>query len=226
MKKNYLKIILAVLLCWTTVEANAQWSIGAKFGWTRTTADLSFTGRIDETFSPFDGFDASFPVRYEFNDWLAIRADLSFMKRDYQMDRNLHYLDPVFTRYYNNYLMLPVMTDFSFGGEKLRGHLLCGGFTGYWVEANVYGKTYWMTDYYIYFEEFNEKREFNAEDQRFTAGLIGGIGLSYDVVSNGGFDFDALYYYDLVSYHKGYAHLSDPRYLNTLSVTFGVYYKF
>ena len=37
---------------------------------------------------------------------------------------------------------------------------------------------------------------------------------------------DALYYYDFVSHHKGYSHLSDPRYLSTLSITLGVAFCF
>ncbi len=226
MKNNFIKAIVLVLLCWTAVEANAQWAIGAKFGPTWTTADRSFTGRIDETYSPSVGMDAGFLTRYNFNDWLAVRADLSIMLRSHRMDRNLNYLDPVYTEYRNIYAMLPVMADFSFGGAKLRGHLLCGGFAGYWLQADKYGKTYWMTDYYVYFNDFNEVREFNSEDQRFAAGLVSGIGLSWDVKDNGGFLLDALYYYDLVSHHKGYTHLNDPRYLNTLSVSIGCYYKF
>ncbi len=119
--------------------------------------------------------------------------------------------------------MLPVMADFSFGGEKLRGHLLCGGYAGYWLQADQKGKTYWMTDYYVYFNDFNEKREFNSEDQRFTAGVVDGIGLSFEATSHVAFSLESLYYYDLVSYHKGYTHLNDPRYLNTLSVSLGCY---
>jgi hypothetical protein len=226
MKKNYLKIIAVVLFCWTALEANAQWAVGAKFGPTWTTADRSYTGRIDETYSPSVGMDAGFLARYNFNDWLAVRADLSIMLRSHRMDRNLNYLDPVYTEYRNFYAMLPVMADFSFGGEKIRGHLLCGGFAGYWLQADQYGKTYWMTDYYVYFSDFDEKREFNREDQRFTAGVVGGIGLSFEATSHETFFLESLYYYDLVSYHKGYTHLNDPRYLNTLSVSIGCYYKF
>ncbi len=37
---------------------------------------------------------------------------------------------------------------------------------------------------------------------------------------------DTLYYYDFVSHHKGYPHLSDPRYLSTLSITLGVAFYF
>ena len=226
MKNTIIKAIVLVLMCWTAVEANAQWAVGAKFGPTWTTTDRSYTGRIDETYSPLIGMDAGFLTRYNFNEWLAVRADLSIMLRSHRMDRHLNYLDPVYTEYRNIYAMLPVMADFSFGGEKLRGHLLCGGFAGYWLQADQYGKTYWMTDYYVYFNDFDEKREFNSEDQRFTAGVVGGIGLSFEATSHETFFLESLYYYDLVSYHKGYTHLNDPRYLNTLSVSIGCYYKF
>ena len=226
MKNTIIKAIVLVLLCWTAVEAHAQWAVGAKFGPTWTTADRSYTGRIDETYSPSVGMDAGFMTRYSFNEWLAVRADLSIMLRSHRMDRNLNYLDPVYTEYRNIYAMLPVMADFSFGGEKLRGHLLCGGFAGYWLQADQYGKTYWMTDYYVYFNDFNEKREFNSEDQRFAAGVVGGIGLSFKANEHNVLFLESLYNYDLVSYHKSYAHLSDPRYLNTLSVILGFYYTF
>lgn len=230
MKKNYLKIIAVVLLCWTAVEANAQmnsrWTVGVKGGWNWTNIDRSNLGRIDETYSPLGNYDASLQVRYQLTDWLAVRADLGLTSRSFRMDRNLHYLDPVYTKYSNDYLMLPLMADFSFGGRKLRGHAYAGGFGGYWMEAWMEGKTYWMTDYYVYFDDFSERREFNREDQRLIAGAVGGLGLSYAFLDSTGagpvINLDALYYYDLVSHHKGYAHMSDPRYLNTLSLTLGL----
>ena len=83
-----------------------------------------------------------------------------------------------------------------------------------------------MTDYYVYFNDFNEIREFNREDARFCAGVTGGLGLSYDINDHWALNIEALYYYDLTSHHRGYANLRDPRYLNTLSVNFGVSYKF
>lgn len=234
MKNNIIKAIVLVLLCWTALEANAQmnskWTIGAKGGWNWTNISRSNMGRIDETYSPLGSSEYNFFAKYAFTDWLAIRADFGAMTRSYRMDRNLHYLDPVYTRYSNDYLMLPLMADFSFGGEKLRGHAYAGGFGTYWVSARVEGKTYWMTDYYVYFNDFKERREFNSEDQRFIAGAVGGLGLSYVFLSIPEMDMainlDALYYYDVVSHHKGYAHLSDPRYLNSLSITLGLAWIF
>lgn len=249
MKNNFIKAIVLVLFCWTAVEANAQvdskdnvniekgslpiqpdfnakWSIGMKIGPNWTSISQSNYGRIDETFSPLLSMDAGIQARYAFTDWLAIRADLSFMCRDYRMDRNLNYLDPVFTKNKNAFITLPIMADFSFGGKKLQGHAYCGGYGAYWAFAEKEGKTYWMTDYYVYFNDFNEQHKFNKEDQRLIAGAVGGFGLSYSffgIVSNKDvISIDVLYYYDLVSHHKGYPHLSDPRYLNTLSITFGL----
>ena len=253
MKINYLKIIAVVLLCWMTVAANAQvtseetgyfrskssvheqdfntkWSIGMKMGPNWTSISQSNFGRIDETYSPLMGMEAGLQARYACTDWLAIRADLSLMCRFYRMDRNLNYLDPVFTKHKNAFITLPIMADFSFGGKKLRGHAYCGGYGAYWAFAEREGKTYWMTDYYVYFEDFKESREFNSEDQRLIAGAVGGLGLSYSYLGIVGkrdvISIDVLYYYDLVNHHKGYAHLSDPRYLNTLSITLGLAFSF
>ena len=253
MKKIYLKLIAVVLLCWTAMGAqaqvaseekvnygkeslpihpdfNAKWSIGIKMGPNWTSISQSNLGRIDETYSPQNAIDAGIQFRYVFTDWLAIRADLSFMTRFYRMDRNLQYLDPVYTKYKNSFITLPIMADFSFGGKRLQGHTYCGGYGSYWAFAEREGKTYWMTDYYVYFEDFDESREFNREDQRLIAGVVGGLGLSYSFLGIVGkrdvISIDVLYYHDLVSHHKGYAHLSDPRYLNTLAVTLGLAFNF
>lgn len=217
---------MAILLCGTVITVNAQWSVGIKGGWDYTTIMRSNAGRIDESYSGFSGYDAGIQARYGFTDWFALRADLSFMRRSHRMDRNLNYLDPVFTNHHNYYLMLPILADFSFGGESVRGHAYAGGYAGYWLRERRVGRTYWMTDYYIYFNDFNEVRGFTNEDVRFCAGLIGGLGISYKLDDHWGINLDALYYYDLVSHRRSSSYLRDPRYLNTLSITFGATYQF
>lgn len=219
-------LCIAMLLCITALTASAQWSVGVKGGWDRTTITRSDAGRIDESYIGFSGFDAGIQARYGFTEWFALRADLSLMRRSYRMERNLNYLDPVFTNHHNYYLMLPVLADFSFGGESFRGHAYAGGYMGCWLRERRIGTTYWMTDYYVYFNDFDEVREFTSEDNRFCAGLVGGLGLSYKLDDHWGINLDALYYYDLTSHHRSSEHLRDPRYLNTLSVTFGASYIF
>lgn len=206
-------------------EQASPWAIGLRGGWTSTTISRYDGGRMDEAYSALGGFEAGIQGRYTVNPWLALRAHLSFMQRDHRMDRNLNYLDPVYTKHRNDYLVLPVMADFSFGGEVVRGHLLAGAYAGYWLDDHRKGTTYWMTDYYVYFEDFEDTREFTDEDIRLTAGAVFGAGLSYSIDSRWELGLDALYYYDLTSHHHGYDNVADPRYLNTLSLTFNIHYK-
>ena len=225
-KQHFKALLLVALLFGTAMTAAAQWSLGVKGGWDYTTITRSDAGRIDESYIGYSGFDAGLQARYGFTDWFALRTDLSLMRRSHRMERNLDYLDPVFTNHHNYYLMLPVMADFSFGGESFRGHALAGGYMGGWLRERRVGTTSWMTDYCIYFDDFDEVRDFTSEDVRFCAGLVGGLGLSYQMDGHWGINLDALYYFDLTSHHRGSPHLRDPRYLSTLSVTFGVSYQF
>ena len=225
-RKILLRLSVTMALCFSVFVADAQWSVGIKGGWDYTTITRSDADRIDESYSGFSGYDAGIQARYGFTDWFALRADLSFMRRSHRMDRNLNYLDPVFTNHHNYYLMLPVLADFSFGGKDLRGHAYAGGYVGYWLRERRVGKTYWMTDYYVYYDDFNEVRPFTSEDNRFCAGLIGGLGISYKLDNHWDINLDALYYYDLTSYHRSSEHMRDPRYLSTLSITFGASYIF
>lgn len=205
--------------------ASSPWAIGLRGGWTSTTISRYDAGRMDESYSALGGFEVGIQGSYRFNSWFAICANLSLMQRSHRMDRNLNYLDPLYTEHRNSYLMLPVVADFMFGSERLTGHLLTGGYAGYWLNERRKGTTYWMTDYYVYFEDFDEMREFTKEDRRFNAGVVFGVGISYPINSKWELGIDALYYYDLTSHHQGYVSLADPRYLNTLAINLNINYN-
>lgn len=223
MKIKYAILAFAAMLFCS--GAMAQWSAGMRGGWTSTTISRYDAGRMDEAYSALGGFEAGLQLRRTVNPWLAVRAGLGIMQRSHRMDRNLNYIDPVYTEHINTYLVLPVVADFSFGGERLRGHMLAGAYAGYWTGERRRGTTFWMTDYYVYFEPFDEQREFTAEDQRLNAGVAFGAGLSYPLGSRLEVAAEALYHYDLTSHHNGSPHLADPRYLNTLSISLNVNYK-
>lgn len=206
-------------------EKNSHWAIGFRVGSNSTAISRYDAGRMDEEYSSLGGFEAGLQGAISINDWLAVRANLSFMQRSHRMDRNLNYLDPVYTEHINSYLMLPVMADFSFGSQRLRGHMLLGGYAGYWMKERRQGTTYWMTDYYVYFESFDETREFDDSDNRLNAGLSFGMAISYSLDNHWDLGLDALYYYDLTSHHNGYDALADPRYLNTLAISLSLSYK-
>ena len=214
------------MLIFAIGEVSAQWAVGMRGGWNSTTISRTNANRIDETYSAQSGLELGVQGRYTITPWLAVRANVSYMQRNHRMDRNLNYLDQVYTIHTNSYLMLPVEADFSFGGERLRGHLLTGGYGGYWLNERLKGTTYWMTDYYVFFNDFDEKREFKDDDRRFCAGLTAGVAISYAFNQHWELCADALYYYDLTSHHRIYEHLADPRYLNTISLNINFLYKF
>ena len=219
------RLLLIVALILLSRMAFAQWSVGAYGGVSFTNIDRSQAGRIDETYIPLLGYDFGAKATYAVNSWFAVRADLGVLQRNHRLQRHLDYISPVYTDHVNTYFTLPLMADFSFGAERLRGHLLLGGFTGYWLSQRVKGTTYGMTDYEVFFNDFDEQRPFTSEDYRFDAGLLGGMALSYRLNSHIDLSLDAILYYDLVSHHKGYVNLQDYRYLTTSSLTLGVSYK-
>lgn len=226
------RIIICIACTLSAIGLQAQnngttspWAIGLRGGWTSTTISRYDAGRMDEVYSALGGLEAGIQGSYRINPWFALRANISFMQRSHRMDRNLNYLDPVYTEHRNSYLMLPVVADFTFGGKRLLGHLLAGGYAGYWLSERRKGTTYWMTDYYVYFEDFDETRDFTDEDSRLNAGLAVGIGLSHPIGKRWELGLDALYLYDLTSHHKSTSTLADPRYLNTLSLTLNINYN-
>lgn len=219
------RIIIFLALCSLQGVALAQWAVGVHGGISGTSITRSHTDRIDETYGSLFGYDFGIEGRYSVNTWLAVRADLDLMQRNHRLQRHLNYISPVYTDHLNTYFTLPLMADFSFGGQRLRGHMLLGGFCGFWLSQRVKGVTYGMTDYDVFFNDFDEQRPFTREERRFNAGLLGGFGLSYGLNENIDLNIEALYFYDLVSHHVGYSHLQDYRYLNTCTLTFGVTYK-
>ena len=203
-------------------SVNAQFGIGLKGGLDFNSITRSNSGRIDETYHAKKGIDYGIVLSYQFNEWFALRANVEMLSRSHTMKRNLNILKDVYTDYKNQYLILPIMADFTFGGKKLRGHFMIGGYMSYWMFAKVSGNTF---DIYEKTIPFDEKMEFNEYHNRFLAGVIAGPGLSFDISNHISLELDALIYYDLVSYMKVNKISPDPRYNNTASLTLGVIYK-
>lgn len=219
---NKVKLLIFVFFVVLAIDAEAQWGFGLKGGADFNSVTRYHAGRVDETYHGKKGVGCGLIVRYQVNDWFAMRTDVEMISRSHSMKRNLNMVDEIYTDYKNKYLTLPVMADFSFGGEKLRGHFIMGGYVGYWMSANVSGKTFNM---YVEPREFDEKMEFNDYHNRLAAGLMGGPGLAYDITGNFSLEIDALFYYDLTSYMKISKVSANPRYNNTLSLSLGLIYN-
>ena len=219
---NKTKLLILLFFIALATNVNAQFGIGLKGGLDFNSVTRSNSGRIDETYHAKNGADYGIILSYQINEWFALRANVEMLSRSHTMKRNLNAVKGLYTDYKNQYLTVPAMADFTFGGARVRGHFMMGGYVSYWMMANVSGNTF---DLYNKIRPFNEKMEFNEYHNRFVAGLVAGPGLSVALTEKISLELDALLYYDLVSYMKVSKVSPDPRYNNTASLTLGVIYK-
>jgi opacity protein-like surface antigen len=219
---NKTKLLILLFFIALATNVNAQFGIGLKGGLDFNSVTRSNSGRIDETYHAKNGADYGIILSYQINEWFALRANVEMLSRSHTMKRNLNAVKGLYTDYKNQYLTVPVMADFTFGGARVRGHFMMGGYVSYWMMANVSGNTF---DLYNKIRPFDEKMEFNEYHNRFVAGLVAGPGLSVALTEKISLELDALLYYDLVSYMKVSKVSPDPRYNNTASLTLGVIYK-
>lgn len=228
------RVRLLCLLCVALMAAlpsAAQWRIGMTAGYSRNELCMDTGYAYDMRYEARDGFTVGIPVQYDFFDWLGVRADLVFVQKGQKMHRTDIY-NAVHTDTRNAYLQLPVMANFSFGGKRVRGFLNAGGYIGSWLSSHRKGVTMRLfsdedgdingaiTPENRY--DFDEKAPFDSRrDNRFEAGLVGGVGVSYRVAPRFELQAEGRCYYALTDMQKNYMKFQTPRYNTTFVVQVG-----
>ena len=203
--------------------AFAQWRVGVNGGATYNHSTISKHYMTDYQWKDRWGVTLGVMGQYDVNDWLGVRAELDWTQKNYRLTRQI--FSVLDYKYVNNYLQLPVMASFSFGGKQLRGFCNAGVYGGYWLTSGREGTDFNNSSEKVY--EFSEDIKFNSErDQRFDFGFVGGIGLEYRFCQRWAAQVEMRYYYSTVSTQKDYMRLSDPRYNSTLGVQAGLWYSF
>lgn len=221
MKKKLFSLALLALLLPTAVFA--QWRVGVNAGadLNHYTIDTQF--QSDYHYKNRWGVTLGVMGQYDVNDWLGLRAELDWTQKNHRMRRPV--AQTIDYKYRNDYLQLPVMASFSFGGEKLRGIFNGGIYTGYWLNSDRKGTEYNSFTSKIY--DIDEKVEFNDErDRRWDFGFVGGAGLEYRFTDHWAAQVELRYYHSTVSVQKDYTGFKDYRYNSTLALQAGVWYRF
>lgn len=227
MKAKHVVILTAIQLF--TIGAKAQWTVGITGGMNHTSPQIERSYYTDQRISGLNSWNVSAFARYSINDWLAVRAGLSTVDKSYRYEYKLPYKGGTHYDFNDTYLEVPVMADFSFGSEKWRGHCMAGGYIGAWVNSHWKGEAQTLDEEnkVLNTYSFNEKHDFDSRrDNRFNAGLVGGVGLSYRINEHWEPMAEVLYYYDLTSYTKQNKMLNNPKYNSTLTFSLGVAYNF
>lgn len=178
------------------------WYLGFFIGGTNNRMEVSYA-RNAGTWYTDRGVDFELLAGYQFNQWFGIRTGLAALTKNYITDLQINYLDieDVYRTFYRDvYLQLPVMADLSVGGEDVRVHFKFGGYAAYWLSQWRHGYVYvaddprpFVGDAYHFVEGY---------DNRFDAGLAGGIGLALRVSPTVQLHFEGDYYHGLISTAK------------------------
>lgn len=231
-KKIYLSLILSLLaLC----SVNAQWRLGVEGGVTLNwhLQDYGYANTMSNNL--LAGGTAMISTQYNFNEWIGLRADLGWAQRNYVLQRtstykgidNNTYPCSYYSKYSRHYLMFPVTMSVSFGSSAVRGYVDIGAFVGGWLGGAMQQGSYYdgKLDTSSIIEEkyvFNDNR-----DVRVDAGLVGRIGIVFDVHENIYMNVEAVDYWGMVNSHKtGSQYVKQTAYDNTLSFQIGIGYKF
>ncbi|HEX4851109.1 MAG TPA: porin family protein, partial [Puia sp.] len=188
-------------------------------------------------YTPSYGAQFSIPVSYEFKDWLSVQSGVSYVQKNYGIVRT-GFFEGIHQDNKNNYIQVPLMAHFSFGGKKLRGFLNLGGYGAYWASGTVQGtepnilnpvdssfttsqqpaNDFALNKPY----SFNEKYSFDSrKDRRWEWGVLAGVGISYQVSPWVQVYMEGRYVQSLTDQQKNYMINQVGRYNQTFSVIAG-----
>lgn len=235
MKKQLLLVCTALIVVCTST-AFAQLSVGVSGGYTKNYLYTNAGYRYFTKYDPGTGFSVGVPIRYSVNSWLAFQADPQLIQKNYQQTRT-GVFNGIYQATTNQYLQLPIMGHFSFGGQKLRGFLNLGGYVGYWATSASKGVLPFLngpvetsTEVTTVLENkgaqyFSGSSVFDTRrDRRLEVGLLTGIGLGYQAARYNLF-VEGRSYQALSDQQKDYMLNQIPRYNQTYVLQIGCLYQ-
>ena len=218
-----MKKTLTMLVLMLPMMAFAQWRVGINGGGDLNHFIIDKQYQTDYQFKDRWGGTVGIMGQYDIADWAGIRFELDWMQKNYRQTRET--LKVYDYKYVNNYLQLPVMGSFSFGGQKVRGFCNLGIYGGYWLNSSRKGFDYNALTQKGY--DFTEEVEFyDDRDRRWDFGFVGGAGLEYRFASHWAAQVELRYYYSTVSTTKVNDVAKDYRNNSTLALQAGLWYCF
>lgn len=219
------KTFLIISILTFSLVANAQWRIGVIGGADYNIYTIDKHYMVDWHYQGAWGGTFGIMGQYDFNDWFGVRAEVDYTMKNHREYRTglLANTDYVVD---NHYVQLPLMANFRFGGEKLKGFLNLGVYGGYWavkwlngsinsVDLNITESFSWL----------NEKFD-SEKDQRIDVGFAGGVGIEFRLNKLFSGQLEGRTYYSTRSIQKDYMKIKDPKYNTTFALLAGVCYHF
>ena len=227
MKETIIKLASVVAMVFTPMLATAQWKIGIEGGVVHNTLLVSKCYDYDRHYTGATNGIIGIPVRYDFRDWFGLQAEVSYLAKNYSMYRSDIY-EGNYYNYTNSYINIPLFARFSFGGAKVRGYVLVGGFLGTWIDSYVEGnqmRYFHPEDPLNSGYHFDEKVPFDSRrDNRFDAGVSGAIGVEYQLAKRFSVFVEGRYLYSLSDMQKEYMLKQPSKHNSTFAFQLGFMY--
>ncbi len=228
MKRTILILCLAALS--VLPAAAVSWFMGFEGGYDYNAYHINTQYAYDLRYSGASGLTVGIPVQVNIYDWLAVRMDLQYQQKNHFLYRT-HSYENLYTHTHDHYLQLPVLVNFSFGGERVRGYSSIGGYMGCWLASRRNGAALTCVTPSeelggaVY--DFDEYRTLERKhDNRFDAGLAANLGLRVKIDERMYFFAEAAVYYSLVSTEKTRDLVSPtPRYNTTYALQVGLLFS-
>lgn len=231
MKKIFILIVSGVLSVHASAQnsdnskAECKWKIGVAVGYTNNSYSMENSYQSDWQQSSRGGVSVGLTGQYNVADWFGVRMDLQWIQKNYRNSRAM-LVDEY--NYTNDYIQIPLMADFSFGGKKLRGFVDAGVYGGYWLSSRVKGmgtNTFYVPTGTV--EPISQSGMINSKrDNRMVFGYVGGLGVEYRFSPQWSCQLECRYFYDATSQVKQYQDIKDYRYNGTLVLQAGAAYHF
>ncbi len=229
--RKFFKLFFTLLFALLVDNTMAQLSVGVSGGYAYNTLDAEAGYYYTVDYKSGGGYAVAIPIEYNLSqlgiEWLSVRAELSYITKNYTYERvyNSKVIDQ--QNYTNGYIDLPIMAKFSIKNGRLGGYLNTGAYVGYWASSKTDGYyTSCLLEGYTQIT-FSESVEFDSrKDNRFEAGALLGIGLEYDITDKIGCFVEVRYMYSLTDMQKDYMINQYPRYNSTMLTLAGVMYRF
>ena len=222
----------------------SRFSIGIEVG-TNNNYLLTNASDLNSTeYTSLKGFNVGIPILFKINDWFSLKTNPSVIAKNYSIHRTGYYTG-VYRDTKNTYLQLPLISEFSFGEQKVKGYLDLGIYAAYWQSSRIKGAmpnilnqppygTYInnsdtlsssiFQDYNAY--KYDENYQFNKiVDNRIELGVIIGGGISYQVDESSKVYVEAKYYDATTDQQKNYQQGLVPKYNETYSFSIGYLYQ-
>lgn len=208
MKKQSIIISALLLMIVTPIFSSSEIGLSASLNSSTLLTDADYYN--ERSTSNVLGYSLVMPYQYNFNEKFSIRAEISYITKNYTEDTYQSYDESTTQEFhYNSYFELPLMGRYYFKKiEDFRPFVNLGGYFSYWINASTEGQYLNLSsitgvdnsddDNYTTIET----EGFSSNDNRYNLGLLGGIGFEFQLKEYLKLAFETRITQDITSLYK------------------------